>query len=103
MKEASIEVINLKHATGNALDRLEDLLKEIRQISNLKEKQRGIFYFKSTAFLHFHEDPAGLFADLKINDQFQLFPVNNATENTCVKNQKSYGKLQSIIIRNNNK
>jgi hypothetical protein len=29
------------------------------------EKKRGVFYFKSRSFLHFHEDPKGLFADLR--------------------------------------
>ena len=70
----------MKHATDIALDKLEDLLKEIRRLGILKENKRGVFYLKSTAFLHFHEDPAGLFADLKMNDQFQRFPVNNAAE-----------------------
>lgn len=30
----------------------------------LNEKSRGCFYWKSRGFLHFHEDPKGLFADL---------------------------------------
>jgi hypothetical protein len=42
----------------------------------LKEKTRGIFYHKSAAFLHFHEDAGGLFADLRSNDLFQRFAVN---------------------------
>ena len=29
------------------------------------EKKRGVFYFKSRAFLHFHEDPKGMFADIR--------------------------------------
>jgi hypothetical protein len=70
----------LKHATARALDELEDLLKELRQFSALKEKQRGIFYLKSTAFLHFHEDSTGLFADLKIKDEFERFALNNGIE-----------------------
>lgn len=54
----------MKHAGEAALDQLESLLAQIRKIEGLKEKKRGIFYLKSKAFLHFHEDPAGLFADL---------------------------------------
>ena len=53
----------MKHAGEAALDALEPLLAELRALP-LKEKKRGIFYKKSSAFLHFHEDEAGLFADL---------------------------------------
>ena len=31
----------------------------------LKEKKRGTFYLKSRGFLHFHQDPAGFFADVR--------------------------------------
>jgi hypothetical protein len=54
----------MKHAGDEALDALEPLLTDIRALGGLKEKKRGVFYRKSKAFLHFHEDPAGLFADL---------------------------------------
>ncbi len=70
----------MKHAGPQALDALEDLLVKFRTIAELKEKSRGSFYWKSSAFLHFHEDPAGLFADLKIGDIFQRFPVNTRAE-----------------------
>jgi len=32
---------------------------------DLRERSRGVFYLRSRAFLHFHEDPKGLFADLR--------------------------------------
>jgi hypothetical protein len=70
----------LKHATDQALDQLEDLLEDVRKLGKLTEKKRGIFYLKSVAFLHFHEDPAGLFADLKSGDGFTRFPVNRGSE-----------------------
>jgi len=54
----------MKHAGGEALDRLESLLAQIRLLPNLKEKKRGLFYLKGRSLLHFHEDPAGLFADV---------------------------------------
>lgn len=31
-------------------------------------------------FLHFHEDPAGMFADLKTGDKFERFPANTRVE-----------------------
>lgn len=52
----------MKHAGAEALDRLEPLLAEV---GGLVEKARGVFYRRGRAFLHFHEDPKGLFADLR--------------------------------------
>ena len=58
----------MKHAGAAALDRLEPLLARLRALAGLKEKARGTFYVKGRAFLHFHEDPAGLFADVRAHD-----------------------------------
>ena len=55
----------MRHARDEDLDRLEHLLDELRALPGLIEKKRGTFYRKSRAFLHFHEDPAGLFADIR--------------------------------------
>ncbi|MFI5013843.1 MAG: hypothetical protein ACHQAY_16000 [Hyphomicrobiales bacterium] len=70
----------MKHATAQSLDRLEPLLVEIRRHAAFKEKSRGVFYLLSRAALHFHEDPAGLFADLRCSQDWQRFPVNTRTE-----------------------
>jgi len=56
----------LRHATRAALDRIERLLESLRALEMLREKKRGTFYRGSSAFLHFHEDPAGIFADVKL-------------------------------------
>lgn len=58
----------MKHAGPGALDRLEPLLAELRGVPGLAEKTRGVFYRKGRAFLHFHEDPKGLFADVRNED-----------------------------------
>lgn len=55
----------MKHAGEHALDQLEQLLSELRPLPGIVEKKRGVFYRKAKAFLHFHEDPRGLFADLR--------------------------------------
>ncbi|MGA7871796.1 MAG: hypothetical protein WCA22_12965 [Candidatus Binatus sp.] len=70
----------MKHAGPDALDRLEPILVEIRQLGGLKERKRGAFYCGGAGFLHFHEDPAGFFADLKIGADFVRFPLNSKTE-----------------------
>jgi hypothetical protein len=74
----------MKHATQSALDRLEPLLLKLRRHASLKEKSRGVFYFKSKAILHFHEDPAGLFADLRTRGDWKRFGVNNAAERAAL-------------------
>ena len=48
--------------------RLEPMLEQIRALGVFKERTRGTFYLKSKAFLHFNEDPAGLFADVRAAD-----------------------------------
>jgi len=55
----------VKHAGPASLASIESLLAALRALPGLTERRPGIFYRGSVAFLHFHEDPAGLFADLK--------------------------------------
>jgi hypothetical protein len=70
----------MKHASEVALNQLEDLLVELRRIAGLKEKKRGVFYRAASAFLHFHEDPAGLFADVRLGPDWVRLPVNTLAE-----------------------
>ena len=70
----------MKHATDSGLNQLEDLLVAVREHQELKERKRGVFYYKAVAFLHFHEDPAGLFADLRCGRDWDRFPVNTRSE-----------------------
>jgi hypothetical protein len=70
----------MKHASAGTLQQLSDLLDQIRQRQGLKEKKLGVFYSKSKSFLHFHEDPAGIFADISSGDQFRRYPVNTMKE-----------------------
>jgi hypothetical protein len=71
----------MKHAGADALDTLEPLLVQIRALPGLVEKKRGTFYRKSRAFLHFHEDPKGLFADIRVGDgaDFERLDVTTST------------------------
>jgi hypothetical protein len=59
----------MRHAREQDLDRVNDLLAELRALPGLVEKKRGVFYRKSRAFLHFHEDPKGMFADISDPDE----------------------------------
>jgi hypothetical protein len=70
----------VRHARPQDLDRLEGLLTELRTLPGLVEKKRGIFYRKGRAFLHFHEDPKGMFADIggPPNGEFERIDVTEA-------------------------
>ena len=70
----------MKHARADALDRLESMLVELRALPGLTEKSRGVFYKRSKAFLHFHEDPSGLYADVRPADEFVRYRVETADE-----------------------
>ena len=70
----------MKHASTVALQGLADLLQQSRLKNAVKEKKLGIFYRKSKSFLHFHEDPAGMFADLSVGADFERYPVNTKKE-----------------------
>lgn len=59
--------MSVRHARAEALDDLEPLLAELRCLVQIREKSRGVFYRGSKPYLHFHEDPAGFFADVRLN------------------------------------
>jgi len=70
----------MKHAGTDALGQLEPILDQIRRLDGLKEKKPGVFYRGASAFLHFHEDPTGFFADVKTGGDFVRFPINSKPE-----------------------
>ena len=71
----------MKHASPQALDQLEELLAAIRSTGALKERTRGVFYRNSKAFLHFHEDAAGLFADVRALPDGEFERIQVDTDN----------------------
>lgn len=82
----------MKHAGNAALDQLDGLLEEIRGFGQLKEKSRGVFYRKAEAFLHFHEDRQGLFADLRVDGSWERLAVNTTKEK-----QKLLLRIQAVL------
>ena len=71
----------MRHAGAAALDRLDGLLQQVRRRQpQLKERKRGAFYRGGQGWLHFHEDPAGLFADLKVDGEWTRFAIDTAAE-----------------------
>jgi hypothetical protein len=76
---------SVKHAVEASLDILEPLLAQIRGRPELKEKKRGSFYRRGRAWLHFHEDPKGLFADLRGPADWVRLRVSNPAEQAALK------------------
>ena len=70
----------MRHARPDDLDPLAALLGDLRRIDGLSERSPGTFYRGSQAFLHFHADPAGLFADLKVDGEFVRSRVTTRRE-----------------------
>ena len=52
----------------------------LRHFEELRERKRGNFGRGSRAFLHFHEDPAGLFVDVREGADFARHPVTTRAE-----------------------
>ncbi len=90
----------MKHAGDEALRVLASLLASLRQLPGMTERKPGIFYVKSKAYLHFHEDAAGLFADVKLNgNEFDRFPVKTRQERELLlaliaKDRSTYGQVK---------
>ena len=72
----------MRHARDDTLDSLEPVLVQLRELPELTERSRGTFYKRSQAFVHFHEDPAGVFADVRLapGDAFTRMRVSTKAE-----------------------
>ena len=74
----------MKHAGPDALDAAEPFLCQLRTIPRLVEKKQGLFYRNSKAFLHFHEDPSGLHADVRLGVDFERLRVETKAERAAL-------------------
>ena len=70
----------MKHAGPSTLARISPLLEELRARPALREARPGVFELRSRAFLHFHDDPSGIFADVRLADDFVRLPVTSSSE-----------------------
>ena len=68
----------MAHADETALQRVQPLLRQLREIKGLREMKPGIFYAKGSAFIHFHDEAGALIADLKKagGSGFDRYPVD---------------------------
>jgi hypothetical protein len=67
-------------ATKATLQQLDPWLDEVRGlgIDGLVEKANGAFYQRRVGILHFHEDPTGVAADVKVQGEWQRVPIDRA-------------------------
>jgi hypothetical protein len=70
----------VKRAGPDTLARIVPLLAALRSRAVLCERQPGVFELKSRAFLHFHDDPAGVFADVRLAEGFVRLRVSSRSE-----------------------
>jgi len=70
----------MKHAGPDVLARISPLLADLRARSVLRERRPGVFELKSRAFLHFHDDPKGIFADVRLAEDFVRLPVTTRAQ-----------------------
>ena len=70
----------MKHAGPSTLARIAPLLGELRARRVLRERRAGVFELKSRAFLHFHDDPSGIFADVRLAAGFVRLPVTSSSQ-----------------------
>ena len=74
----------MKHASSQALDKLEAFLAKLRSLDGLKERSRGVFYRRGKAFLHFHEHGPEFYADVRIAEDFERLAATSASERAAL-------------------
>jgi hypothetical protein len=66
------------------LDRLADLLGELRAVEALSERGPATFARGRAPFLHFHSLQEGLVADLKVGSGWRRYPADRAADRRIV-------------------
>jgi hypothetical protein len=78
----------MRHATPQDLERIAPLLQGLRSLDGLTERTPGVFYRRSRAFLHFHADTDGMFADVRLQgDDFERMPVTSRSAQAALLRQ----------------
>ncbi len=70
----------MRHAGPEDLEQIADLVAALRATEPLTEKAPGVFYRRSKAFLHFHADPSGLYADVRVDPETDFERVRVTTK-----------------------
>lgn len=70
----------MRRAGPDTLARIAPLLAELRLRPALRERRPGVFELRTRAFLHFHDDAAGVFADVRLAGDFVRLRVTTRAE-----------------------
>ena len=70
----------MQHAGPSTLARIAPLLADLRARPALRETRPGVFSLRGRAFLHFHDDPSGVYADVRFATEFVRMRVTTASE-----------------------
>jgi hypothetical protein len=70
----------MKRAGTATLDRVAPLLAQLRANPALRERRPGHFHLSGREFLHFHDDPDGVFADVRLSEGFVRLRVSTGSE-----------------------
>jgi hypothetical protein len=71
----------MKHAGPATLATLAPLLARVRTLPGLVERAPGCFYKGAKSFVHFHEDPSGAHADVRLDGaEFTRMRVESVQE-----------------------
>ncbi len=72
----------MAHAGPEALAKLQELIRQLRAVPQVREKSSGTFHLAGQAFVHFHETDGKLHADLKklSGTGFDRYPVDTSPD-----------------------
>jgi len=62
------------------IEQLAPLLRTLRANSALREIRPAVFHLDGRDFLHFHEEDAGIVADVRLTTRFVRMPVSSETD-----------------------
>jgi hypothetical protein len=70
----------VKHATPATIEALEPLRAQIRAVDGLQERKPGLFTKNGRAHVHFHDDPTGVYADVRASEDWDRYRVSTVAE-----------------------
>jgi|GEM_PF-1491533 hypothetical protein len=80
----------MRHARPDDLENINSLMKELRNIAGIREKQTGHLYFKGKNVIHFHMDQDDIYADIGDSRIKLTFPVDKDQSAVIVEKVRHY-------------
>ena len=72
----------MAHADASALQAIQPMLRQLREIKGVREMKPGVFHIRGSAFIHFHDEGGVLHAELKKpgGSGFDRYPMDGAPQ-----------------------